>query len=402
MLLGGHVAEHRRAVVGRHGAANGAGDVVIAGGNVGDHRPEDVEGRLEAELLLLAQVLRDQVERHVPRPLDHYLNVVLPGARGQLAQGAQFGELGLVVGVGQAAWAQAVAQAKADVVSLEDLTDRVEVGVERVLLLVRGHPAGEDRPTTADDAGEPAAGQGNVLPQQAGVNRHVVNALPRLRLDHLQQERRRQLFRAFHPGHRLVERHRAQRHRAVGEDGLADGPHIAAGAQVHHRVGPVAEGYRQLLLLRRDIGGGGGVAEVGVHLAAKVGADQHRPKVGVPDVGRQDRPPARDLGAHKLGADPLLRCRVAHLLGDRAGAGIVPLRYVGASAPLHPLLTHDIPSQSGTAALPALREAAAQRGGEPALLWSLFPTPVLPGSGSRGYHGTPPRFSGPSPPPSEC
>ena len=100
MLLGSDVAEHRRPEPADHGCADGAGNVVVAGGDVGDQRPERVEGRFVADLDLALDVLSDQMHRDVPGPLDHHLAVVRPGALGQLAQRFQLGELGLVVGVG--------------------------------------------------------------------------------------------------------------------------------------------------------------------------------------------------------------------------------------------------------------------------------------------------------------
>ena len=79
-----------------------AGDVVVAGGDVGGQRPQGVERRLAADLELLVHVLLDQVHGHVARALDHHLHVVLPGDLRQLAQGVELGELRRVVGVGDA------------------------------------------------------------------------------------------------------------------------------------------------------------------------------------------------------------------------------------------------------------------------------------------------------------
>jgi hypothetical protein len=44
--------------------------------------------------------------------LDHHLDVVLPGDLGELAQRLELGELRFVVGVGDAAGSQAVAEAE--------------------------------------------------------------------------------------------------------------------------------------------------------------------------------------------------------------------------------------------------------------------------------------------------
>jgi hypothetical protein len=51
-----------------------------------------------------------------------------------LAQGGELGELGLVIGVGDAAGPQAVAEAEGDVIGLHDLADLVEALVEEALL----------------------------------------------------------------------------------------------------------------------------------------------------------------------------------------------------------------------------------------------------------------------------
>ena len=62
----------------------------------------------------------------------------------QLAQRLELGELRLVVGVGDRAGAQAVAEGEAHVVRLHDLADLLEVRVEEVLLVVRQAPLGQD------------------------------------------------------------------------------------------------------------------------------------------------------------------------------------------------------------------------------------------------------------------
>ena len=111
------------------------------------------------------------------RALDHDLAVVLPGLLGQLPERLELGELRRVVGVGDRARAQAVAQAEGDVVGPHDLADLVEVRVEEVLLMVRQAPLGHDRAAAADDAGDALGGQRDVAQQHAGVDREVVHAL---------------------------------------------------------------------------------------------------------------------------------------------------------------------------------------------------------------------------------
>ncbi len=106
VLLGGHIAEHGRAVPASHGCADGAGDVVVAGGDVGHQRAEHIEGRLGALLHLLAHVEFDLVHRHMTRTLNHHLHVVLPGTAGELTQGLEFSQLCFVGGVMQATGTQ--------------------------------------------------------------------------------------------------------------------------------------------------------------------------------------------------------------------------------------------------------------------------------------------------------
>ena len=89
----------------------------------------------------------------------------------------QLGELGLVVGVGDRARTQPVAEREGDVVGGEDLAQLLEVRVEEVLLVVGQAPGGQDRPAPADDAGHALGGQRHVAQQHAGVDGHVVDAL---------------------------------------------------------------------------------------------------------------------------------------------------------------------------------------------------------------------------------
>ena len=110
MLLGRDVAEHGRAEPADHGRPDGRSDVVVAGRHIGGQRPQRIEGRLVADAQLLIHVGLDLVQRHVAGPLDHHLHVTRPGHLGEFAKGLQLGELGRVVGVGDGARAQAVAQ----------------------------------------------------------------------------------------------------------------------------------------------------------------------------------------------------------------------------------------------------------------------------------------------------
>ena len=72
------VAQHGGAVPSDHGRADGAGDVVVAGGDIGDERAERVERGLVAEFDFLLDLLFDLVHGDVAGAFDHDLDVVLP------------------------------------------------------------------------------------------------------------------------------------------------------------------------------------------------------------------------------------------------------------------------------------------------------------------------------------
>src|SRR5260221_138090 len=80
------------------------------------------------------------------------------------------GELRRVVGVGDRAGPQTVAQRERDVIGLHDLADLAEMRVEETLLVMRQAPLGHDRAASADDAGDPLGGQVDVGQAHAGMD----------------------------------------------------------------------------------------------------------------------------------------------------------------------------------------------------------------------------------------
>ena len=122
---------------------------------------------------------------------------------------------------------------------------------------------------------------------------------------------------------------------------------VAAGREVHHCVGAPTDRPNHLLDFLGHARADGRIANVGVDLDQKVAADRHGLEFEVIDVGRNDRPPARDLLAHEFRRDesgdgcaealavpktlasPLHRCLarqilamgdIDHLFGDDPGA----------------------------------------------------------------------------------
>ena len=259
---------------------------------------------------------------------DHDLHVVLPGFLGQLAQSFQFGELGFVAGVGDAAGAQAVAQREADVVLLENLDDVVEALVEEILFVVVGHPLGEDRAAAADDAGDALRNQRQILDQHAGVDGHVIHALRGLLFDHFEHDFGVQVFDSLHPRDGFVDRNGADGNRRVAQDGFANFVDVAAGGEIHDGVGAVVDGGMQLLEFFIHFRGDGGVADVGVDLAQRRHADRHRLEFRMVDVGGNDHASAGDFVAHQFGRELFFVGDERHLFRDHALARVVHLREI--------------------------------------------------------------------------
>ena len=260
-------------------------------------------------------------------PFVHHLHVVLPGDRVSSPCVSQLGELRLVVGVGDRPGPQAVAERERDVVGAHDLADLAEVRVEEVLLVVGQAPLGDDRAAARHDAGHPPRGERDVAQQHAGVDGEVVHALLGLLDERVAVDLPGQLLGP--PAdllQRLVDRHRADRHRRVAQDPLARLVDVVAGGEVHHRVGAPERRPAQLLDLLLDRRRDGRVADVGVDLHLEVPADDHRLELGVVDVGRDDRAAARHLArARTRRRIPSRRATNSISGGDLAPAGVVQL-----------------------------------------------------------------------------
>ena len=136
VFLGRHVAQHVGAVPTDHRRADGARDMVVSRSDVGHQRAERVERRFVADLLLLADIHFDLVQRNVSGSLYHHLHVAFPGTFRQLPECLQFGELRLVTRVRDGSRAQRISQRNSDVIRSENLEQLVVMFVERVLLTV--------------------------------------------------------------------------------------------------------------------------------------------------------------------------------------------------------------------------------------------------------------------------
>ena len=157
MFLRGDVTEHRAAVPADHRGADAGRNVVIARSDIRGQRPQRIEGRFLAFLQLLLHVLLNQMHRHMAWTFDHHLDVMLPGDLGQFAQRFEFGKLRFIVGIGDRAGSQAVAQAEGHVIGFHDLADLFEMRVERSFPDDATGTIWHDRPAAGDDAGHALA-----------------------------------------------------------------------------------------------------------------------------------------------------------------------------------------------------------------------------------------------------
>ena len=325
MLLGRHVAEHRRARPRDHGAADGGRDVVVARTDVAHERPERVEGRVIAPLALIELVELDAGHRNVAGPLDHHLHVASTRPAVELPERPEFGELRRIVAVVEAARAQAVAERERQVVVRRNVEDLVKVLVEEVLPAEGLHPPGHHAASSGDDARQAAARKLDVGQEEPSVDRHVVDARPGLVLqdvpEDLPGERERIAACALE---RFVKRHGADGHGRAAQDhlaGLADAP---AGREVHHGVRASGERLLHLAAFLAPVGGRGGSADIGVDLGGEVAADDGGLDLGMREGGGDD-----GLSGSHAGPDALARPRldafekrhepVAHALKSRLG-----------------------------------------------------------------------------------
>ena len=262
----------------------------------------------------------------VARALVHDLHVVLPGDARQLALRLELRELRLVVRIGDRPGTQAVAERERDVVGAHDLADLAEVRVREVLLVMREAPLRQDRSAARHDAGDAPGGHRDVAQQHAGVDREVVDALLALLDERVAVDLPGQILRpAADLLERLIDRHRADRHRRVADDPLARLVDVPAGRQIHHRIGAPERRPAQLLDLFLDRRRDGRVADVRVDLHQEIAADDHRLELEVVDVGRDDGAAAGDLVADELRRQPFADRDELHLGRDLALARVVQL-----------------------------------------------------------------------------
>ena len=139
--------------------------------------------------------------------------------------------------------------------------------------MVFDHPFGENRAAAADDAGYAVFGERNVLDENASMDCHIIHTLLGLLFDDFEQDVDVEIFNAADAVQGFVDGHGADGHGRSINDGLADFRNVAAGGKIHDGVCAIFNGVLQLGEFFINVGGGGGIADVGVDFAFGLNAD---------------------------------------------------------------------------------------------------------------------------------
>ena len=295
--------------------------MVVSGCDVGRERSERIERRFFANLELPVHVLFDEVHRYVARTLDHRLHVVLPRDLRELAERIEFAELRFVVSVCETTRTQTIAERKRDVVRLHNFADLFEMGVEKILLMVREAPLREYRSASRNDARNALRGKRHVAQQHARVNRKVVDALLGLFDQRVAVEFPREVFRfAVDFLQRLIDRHRADGHGSIAQNPLArlvnvlpversmtvSAPHLVAHV-IFSTSSSIVDATAELPMLA-------------LIFTKEITADDLRLEFGMIDVRGEHGAAARDFVAHEFGLHALTDRDEFHLGRDLAAA----------------------------------------------------------------------------------
>ena len=161
-----------------------------------------------------------------------------------------------------------------------------------------------------------------MLEQDAAVDREIIDPLLGLPLAHIEKMPRPHLLDlAAEFLEHLINGHGADRDWRGVDDRLADAVDVAAGREVHHRVGPEMDGRMQLFQLFVDVARDGRVADVGVDLGERGDPDGHRLELflQMDFVGGDHHPPAADFRANQLRRQVFAASDEFHLRRQQAG-----------------------------------------------------------------------------------
>jgi hypothetical protein len=127
-----------------------------------------------------------------------------------------------------------------------DLAEFIKMFVKRILSFVCDHPFCGERSAAADDSRNPTVGQRQMLQEQPGVDRHVVDALLRLVFHGVEKLLRLHIDDVVELFTDLIQRHRPDRHGHVVDDPLPQNVDVGTGRQVHDGIRSVLDGVLDL------------------------------------------------------------------------------------------------------------------------------------------------------------
>ena len=151
MLCRSYVAQEVGAAYCSKSAADSAGNMVIAGSNVGYERSEHVERCAVAQAFLQLHVSSNLVVRHVAGAFYHNLYALIPSALCQFTQVEQLLNLRSVGSISNAAGTQAITQANSYVIFSTDIKNFIIVFIQWIFSVIVQHPAGDKTTATADN-----------------------------------------------------------------------------------------------------------------------------------------------------------------------------------------------------------------------------------------------------------
>ena len=108
--------------------------------------------------------------------------------------------------------------------------------------MVFHYPFRQNRAAPADDARDSLAGQRNVLDEHTGMDGHVIDALLRLLLDHLEHHIDVQVLYAAHAAQCFINRHRTDRNGRSIDDRLSNARNVPSGGKIHHGIRAILHG----------------------------------------------------------------------------------------------------------------------------------------------------------------
>ena len=241
MLCRRHIAEERSSIGSCNGPANGTCDMVIARRHIRDKRSQHIKGRSLAHRLLDLHIGTDLIQRHVPRPLDHHLDIVVPGALCQLAQRHQFRDLGNIPGVLDASRTAGIPKTNGHIIFLTDIQKFIIPLVKWIFISRQLHPGKNDRTAAGNNIRMAqmlleTVCCGTVDP---AVDRHKINPVLCVHLNYIHPLIRCDILQCLVIiNHRIVDWHCPDHRRTLVNQLSPEFLRISIRTQIHDRLSP--------------------------------------------------------------------------------------------------------------------------------------------------------------------